>query len=121
MRNLASELKTDYPLIWKKFEGYLEESFPNQKVIFRIEHFSLETQIALISGFLLSKKMTLGTPKSLRTDWAYFLKKLTNNKMVFINPKSGYACQKSEALKAITNIFGSLNASLNLQIAEAHA
>ena len=98
--------------MWAKFEEYLEESYPGQKVIDKLEILSTEVQLALISSFLLSKKMSYHTNNVLKPDWDYFLKKMNNNKMVYIDYRRGYVSQKEEAFKVITNIFNTLNSIL---------
>lgn len=98
--------------MWAKFEEYLEESYPGQQVTNKLDILSPEVQLALISSFLLSKKMSYHTNNVLKPDWDYFLKKLNNNKMVYIDYRRGYVSQKEEAFKVITNIFNTLNSIL---------
>jgi hypothetical protein len=109
MNNLTLKLKTNFPFMWAKFEGFLEESYPGQELINKLEILSPEVQLALLSSFLLSKKMSFHTNNVLKSDWEYFLKKLNNNKMVYIDYRRGYVNQQEEAFKVITNIFNTLN------------
>src|SRR5688572_10699011 len=113
MNNLILKLKTNFPPMWKKFEEYLEESYPGQEVKEKMEDLSSEVKLALISSFLLSKKMSYHTNNVLQSDWDYFLKKLNSNKMVYIDYRRGFVCQQEEAFKVITNIFNTLNSLIS--------
>jgi len=104
--------------MWAKFEAYLEESYPGQQVNEKLENLSAKVQMALISSFLLSKKMNYHTNNVLKPDWDYFLKKLNKNRMVYIDHRRGYVCQQEEAFKVITNIFNTLNSLISEPVKE---
>jgi predicted nucleotidyltransferase len=112
MNNFIPKLKTNFPFMWAKFEVFLEDGFPSQDVINKLEILSPKIQLALLSSFLLSKKMSYHTNNVLKSDWKYFLKKLNNNKMVYIDYRRGYVDQQEEAIKVIINIFNTLNSIL---------
>jgi hypothetical protein len=112
MNNLTITLKTNYPLIWANFENFLEGSYPYQNVVQRLETYSFDLQVALLSTFLVSKKLSLKTSGLLTQEWDFFLKKVNSEKKVFVSDQKEFVCQKEMAIKVITQIFQALNTIL---------